>query len=162
MSGKLTNKETDDKPTVTWNGCRKLEDGNMEIEVDVNSVRHVPPMAVKYTMQKMQAAINSLKAQFVIMDYEVPSVYKTRVETANFLGLLTFLILSEKFQNCFTIVNVALTTHKKAFSINKKIITCEDIFKNDAQRSNLFHFLLKPVGSFQKPVLQILVFLKVF
>ena len=47
LSGKLSNTETDEKPTVKWNGCRRLEDGSMEIEVDINSVRHVPPLTVK-------------------------------------------------------------------------------------------------------------------
>ena len=39
LSGKLTNTESDEKPTVKWNGCRRLEDDSMEVEVDINSVR---------------------------------------------------------------------------------------------------------------------------
>lgn len=76
LSGKLTNKDTDEKPTVKWNGCRRLEDGNMEIEVDINSVRHVPPLTVKYTMQKLQSSINTIKTQGVILESEVSSVTK--------------------------------------------------------------------------------------
>ena len=40
---------------VSWNGCRRLEDGNMEIEVAIDSVRHVPPYPVKFTMNKIDA-----------------------------------------------------------------------------------------------------------
>jgi len=47
LSGKLTNKETDEKPTVKWNGCRRLDNNDMEIEVDINTVRHVPPITIK-------------------------------------------------------------------------------------------------------------------
>ena len=39
LSGKLTNTESDEKPSVKWNGCRRLEDDSMEVEVDINSVR---------------------------------------------------------------------------------------------------------------------------
>jgi hypothetical protein len=68
---------------VIWNGCRRLEDGNMEIEVTVNSVRHVPPLTIKYTKGKMEQQIRSIKDQGIILEHEVASTAKKFKEYYN-------------------------------------------------------------------------------
>ena len=59
---------------VSWKGCRRLEDGNMEIEVDVDSVRHVPSYPIKFTKNKIEHQVKSIKELGIIQDCEIISV----------------------------------------------------------------------------------------
>ena len=59
---------------VSWKGCRRLEDGNMEIEVDVDSVRHVPSYPIKFTKNKIDHQVKSIKDLGIIQDCETTSV----------------------------------------------------------------------------------------
>ena len=59
---------------VSWKGCRRLEDGNMEIEVDVDSVRHVPSYPIKFTKNKIDHQVKSIKDLGIIQDCEMTSV----------------------------------------------------------------------------------------
>jgi len=61
---------------VTWAGCRRLEDGSMEIEVAVDSVRHVPPHPVKFTVKKIEEQIRNLVTMGIILEHEVEAVTK--------------------------------------------------------------------------------------
>ena len=73
------NQGSDIQPTryptqVSWKGCRRLEDGNMEIEVDVDSVRHVPSYPIKFTKNKIEHQVKSIKELGIIQDCEITSV----------------------------------------------------------------------------------------
>ena len=59
---------------VTWAGCRRLEDGSMEIEVAVDSVRHVPPHPVKFTVKKIEEQIRNLVTMGIILEHEVDNL----------------------------------------------------------------------------------------
>lgn len=61
---------------VNWAGCRRLEDGSMEIEVAVDSVRHVPPHPVKFTVKKIEEQVRNLVDMGIILEHEVEAVTK--------------------------------------------------------------------------------------
>merc|ERR1739848_403997 len=53
-----------------------LEDGSMEIEDAVDSVRHVPPHPVKFTVKKIEEQVRNLVNMGIILEHEVEPVTK--------------------------------------------------------------------------------------
>lgn len=78
LRGKLTNGGTGGAPAIKWNGCNRADDENkcMEIEVEVDSIRHVPLAKIKYTATTLHQQIENLKTQGIILEQECKHVFE--------------------------------------------------------------------------------------